>query len=84
MREAEMRTNDIVQGPRPTDLERTQEIYMPASRMHPLAVEEIETYDLYKGLCAKSSGNVNVCKTCPGGCRWGRELVRRLEEQPDQ
>lgn len=23
--------------------------------------------------------DADVCKTCPGGCRWGRELVRRME-----
>jgi hypothetical protein len=51
--------------------------------MHPIPIEEHTTEDLRRAMCQKSGGNVNVCKTCQGGCRWGRELVRRLEVVAD-
>ncbi len=62
-----MRTNDIVQGSKPTAADMTPELYIRHSTLHPIPVEERSVEELRKGLCQKSAGNVNVCKNCPAG-----------------
>ena len=74
-----MRCGDIRQGPKPTEMDMTPELYIRSSKMHPIPIEEHTTEDLRRAMCQKSGGDVNVCRTCPGGCRLGRELVRRME-----
>ena len=77
-----MRTNDITQLSKPVELERTRDLYLPARLIPPMTVEELTVSDLRKGLCAKAAGNVNICRSCSGGCRWGMELVRRVDANP--
>lgn len=74
-----MRTNDIVQGSKPTAFDMTPELYIRHSTFHPVPLEEQATEQLMRGLCQKSGGRLDVCKDCPGGCSFGRELVRRME-----
>ena len=76
-----MRTDDIVMGGRILAHMRTPEIYLPASVLMPMPVAEMTVEQLRRGLCQKSRGDVKVCVTCPGGCRWGLELVRRGEHE---
>ena len=73
-----MRTDDIVHV-YPSAYERTEEIYLPTIMGKPYPLEELPLEALQHAMCQKSGGRVDVCKTCPGGCRWGRELVRRME-----
>lgn len=72
-----MRVGDIAQGMRPTNVDHTPEMYLPARRNERLDPAELTDDELRRGLCAKSCGDVAVCKTCAGGCRWGVELARR-------
>lgn len=76
-----MRCGDIRQGPGPTVMEKTEELYLPEDKMHDIPVEDMTAEQLRRGLCQKSGGRVEVCKTCPGGCRWGVEMVRRMENE---
>lgn len=73
-----MRTDDIVHVC-PSAYERTEEIYLPTIMGKPYPMEELPLEALQHAMCAKSGGRVEVCKACPGGCRFGRELVRRME-----
>lgn len=75
-----MRTNDIVMGSKPTAHDMTPDIYIPVNNQHPIPLEEDPTEHLMRGMCQKSGGSVDVCKTCPGGCRWGKEILRRMEQ----
>ena len=74
-----MRCGDIRQGPDPTVIEKTEGMYLPEDKMHDIPVEDMTTEQLRRGLCQKSGGRVEVYKTCPGGCRFGGEMVRRME-----
>lgn len=74
-----MRTSDIVMGSKPTAYDMTESMYIKNNRQHPIPVEEMPTDQLMRGLCQKSRGNSDVCKTCPGGCKFGNEIVRREE-----
>lgn len=74
-----MRCGDIRQGPDPTVIEKTEGMYLPKNSCHGVSLDDMTTEKLRRGLCQKSGGRVEVCKTCPGGCRWGMELVRRME-----
>lgn len=78
-----MRTSDIVQGPRATAHEVTEGMYLRNTRLNPTPVEERPIEELRAAMCPKSAGNMNVCKTCPGGCRFGWEMVRRMEDGVD-
>lgn len=73
-----MRCGDIRQGARPTELDVTPGLYIRTHPDHEIPIEEHTLSDLRRGLCQKSGGHVDVCKTCAGGCRWGKELLRRL------
>lgn len=75
-----MRTDDIVRI-YPTTLDRTDEIYLPTDMGRPIPAKQLPTEILRRGLCQKSGGKVEVCKTCTGGCRFGREMVRRMENE---
>lgn len=48
-----------------------------ANTLGPRKVEDMTVEELRRGLCQKSEGSIDVCRTCPGGCRWGKELVKR-------
>lgn len=78
-----MRCGDIQQGPNPTALERTDSMYLPVDPYREIMPEEMTTDELRRGLCHRCGGRVDVCKTCAGGCRWGREMVRRMENELD-
>lgn len=54
---------------------RTERMYMPAKT----AYAEMDNSQLRRGLCAKSGGSWEACKSCPGGCQAGRLLVDRME-----
>lgn len=79
-----MRTNDIVMGSKPTATDMTPELYMRHNSLHPIPIEERDVKELRRGLCQKSAGNVAVCKTCPGGCCFGKELLRRMESTDEK
>lgn len=74
-----MRTDDIVQAPRAAAYEVTEGMYLRNTRLNPTPVEERPTEELRVAMCPKSAGRVEVCKTCPGGCRFGREMVRKMD-----
>lgn len=78
-----MRTGDIFQGAPVTISDRTPELYLPTDMGRHIPVEELSMEELQRGLCQKCAGDVNVCKTCPGGCRFGREIVRRMSDGMD-
>lgn len=78
MRRPKTRTNDI-EHVYPSAYERTEEIYLPTDMGKHYPLEELPLEALQHAMCAKSHGKVEVCKTCPGGCRFGGEMVRRME-----
>lgn len=71
-----MRTNDIVHVC-PSAYERTEKLYLPTNMGKPYPMEELPLEALQHAMCAKSRGRAEVCKTCPGGCRFGTEMMRR-------
>ena len=73
-----MRTNDI-EHVYPSSFERTEEMYLSTDMGKHYPLDELPMEALQYAMCAKSQGKVEVCKTCPGGCRFGREMVRRME-----
>lgn len=73
-----MRTSDIRMA-RGTEA-FTDNMYFSVDPSYPRKVEDMSANELRRGLCQKSGGDIAVCKTCPGGCRWGLELVRREKE----
>ena len=77
-----MRTNDI-EHVYPSTFERTEEIYLPTIMGKHYPLEELPLEALQHAMCAKSGGKVDVCKACPGGCRFGGEMVRRMEDGLD-
>lgn len=79
-----MRITDIEQGARPTSHDITPELYIPYDRCHPRELGEYTVGELRRGLCAKSGGNLAVCRRCPGGCRWGAELIRRADATQEE
>lgn len=76
-----MRIYDIAPSPHPAGYESTEGMYLPVNSLNQIPAEEMTADELRRGLCQKSRGNVKVCVTCPGGCRWGWELVRRMENE---
>lgn len=73
-----MRTSDIAQI-YPSTIERTDEMYLPTVMGKPIPVEQLTMDELRRGLCQRSGGRVDACRNCAAGCRWGREMVRKLE-----
>lgn len=55
----------------------SDQMYLPANPLCPRKVEEMTEEELRRGLCQKSRGDARNCMSCPGGCRWGKELARR-------
>lgn len=72
-----MRTDDIEVGSFVQRHDYTPNMYLPQDKAQ--RVVDLPAEILRRGLCAKSAGNVKTCATCSGGCRIGRELVRREE-----
>lgn len=70
-----MRTDDIEIGSYVQPYDLTPELYLPVNQDQSLLTRPTEI--LRRGLCAKAGGSVAVCRSCPGGCRIGKELVRR-------
>ena len=72
-----MRTEDIAYGGIVQNWERTPGMYLPCGERETLDLQALPESVVRRGLCAKSGGSVEVCKTCPGGCRFGAEMMRR-------
>jgi hypothetical protein len=72
-----MRTDDIEVSSFVQRHDYTPSMYLPQDKAQ--RVVDLPAEILRRGLCAKSAGNVQTCAACPGGCRIGRELVRREE-----
>lgn len=71
-----MRATDAIMQCAGPEYYRTEMLYMPLSRMKP--VEDMTDAQLRRGLCYKSGGNLDVCRTCPGNkCRVARILMER-------
>lgn len=58
----------------PSIWERTDSIYVPCGK----AIKAMDDGALRRGLCYKSGGNIEACRTCEG-CAFGRELSRRCK-----
>lgn len=72
-----MRTEDIAYGGIVQSWECTPAMYLPCRNRETLDLQAQPESVVRRGLCSKSGGNVDVCKTCPGGCRFGAEMMRR-------
>lgn len=66
---------------------RTDRLYVPERQ----TAEQMTVEHLKRGMCPKSRGDWHVCQSCPGGCSYGRRLVRVMtgevqapEETPKQ
>lgn len=77
-----MRTDDIVHV-YPSAYERTEEMYLPTDMGKPIPVEQLTMDELRRGLCQRSGGRVDACRNCAAGCRWAREMVRRMDVVAD-
>lgn len=68
-------TDAIMQAAGPV-YHRTDTMYMPVKIGRP--VEGMTSEQLRRGLCYKSGGDLEVCRTCPGQkCRVARILLAR-------
>lgn len=68
-------TDAIMQAAGPV-YHRTETMYMPVKR--DTQVEAMTSEQLRRGLCYKSGGDLEVCRTCPGQkCRVARILLER-------
>ena len=55
---------------------RTETMYMPVKLGKP--ADAMTSEQLRRGLCYKSGGDLEVCRTCPGNkCRVARILLER-------
>lgn len=71
-----MRRNDIVIDSVPVDI-RTAGIYLPTKK--PLT--HMTLAELTRGMCQKCDRDLSVCRDrCKAPCRYGRELLRRCED----
>ena len=54
---------------------RTESLYMPEKkRLRDMTLEELR-----RGLCLRSDGNENVCRSCRGQCAFGLRALKLVE-----
>lgn len=57
--------------------QRTQGMYLPQRRESAIDLETLPDLKLRLGLCARSGGNLSVCRKCGAPCSFGRILMER-------
>lgn len=71
-----MRRDDIVIDYAPVGIV-TADLYLPTK----IPLERMTLGDLARGMCPKSQRDLSVCRDqCKAPCRFGRELLRRCED----
>lgn len=59
--------------------QRTQGMYLPQRRESAINLETLPDLKLRLGLCARSGGNLSVCRQCGAPCSFGRILMERQD-----
>lgn len=59
--------------------QRTQGMYLPQRRESAIDLETLPDLKLRLGLCARSGGNLSVCRQCGAPCSFGRILMERQD-----
>lgn len=58
---------------------RTQGMYLPQRRESAIDLETLPDLKLRLGLCARSGGNLSICRQCGAPCSFGRILMERQD-----